>query len=195
MVRSDRQAAHECGGAGFAPVPAVPLSWGCDTSQGANAMVDMAMISGAVSALKAAGDIAKLMIASHDAGVIRQKAIELQAQIFTAQSNALAAQSDQFTLLESVRELKKQIADLEAWETEKQRYELKRVATGALVYSLKPDASGSEPPHWICTTCYQNGRKSFMQQLVVQGLAHNNGGTIWICPACSMKILIPFDWR
>jgi hypothetical protein len=31
-----------------------------------------------MSALKAAGDITKLMIASHDAGVIRQKAIELQ---------------------------------------------------------------------------------------------------------------------
>ena len=84
-------------------------------------MVDMAMISGAMSALKAAGDTAKLMIASHDAGVIREKAIELQAQIFTAQNNALAAQSDQFALLERVRELEKQVADLKAWDSEKAR--------------------------------------------------------------------------
>ena len=65
-------------------------------------MVDMAMIAGAMSALKSAGDLTKLMIASHDANVIRQKAIELQEQIFTAQQNALAAQSEQFTLLERV---------------------------------------------------------------------------------------------
>ena len=155
-------------------------------------MVDMAMISGAMSALKAAGDIRKLMIASHDASVIRRQAIELQAQIFAAQSNALAAQSDQFTLLESVRKLEEQIADLEAWETEKQRYELKKVASGAFAYSLKPDASGSEPRHWICTTCYQNRKKSILQEHVVNILAPGDGGTTWICPACSMKIRVPF---
>ena len=126
-------------------------------------MVDMAMISGTMTALKSASDLAKLMISSHDAGVIRQKAIELQTQILAAQSNALAAQSDQFTALERIRELEKQIADLNTWDTEKKRYELKIVARGSTVYSLKEDERNSEPPHWICTTCYQQGKKSIMQ--------------------------------
>jgi ribosomal protein L29 len=96
-------------------------------------MVDMTMISGTMTALKSASDLAKLMISSHDAGVIRQKAIELQTQILAAQSNALAAQPDQFTALERIRELEKQIADLKTWDTEKKRYELKIVARGSTV--------------------------------------------------------------
>ena len=40
-------------------------------------MVDMAMISGTMSALKAAGDITKVIIVSLDANAIREKAIEL----------------------------------------------------------------------------------------------------------------------
>jgi hypothetical protein len=121
-------------------------------------MVDMTMISGTMSALKAAGEITKLIIASHDANVIRQKAIELQAQIFTAQQNALTAQSDQFTLLERVRELEKQIADLEAWATEKRRYVLQDLEPGVFVYALKPEMADGEPMHQICQTCYQRGK-------------------------------------
>ena len=76
-------------------------------------MVALAMISGTVTALKLASDLAKLMISSHDAGVIRQKAIELQIEILAAQSNAFAAQSDQFTALERIRDfLEKQISDV-----------------------------------------------------------------------------------
>jgi polyhydroxyalkanoate synthesis regulator phasin/ribosomal protein L32 len=153
-------------------------------------MVDMAMISGAMSALKAAADTTKLMIASHDASVIRQKAIELQAQIFTAQQNALAAQSDQFALLEQIRELEKQIANLEAWDTEKQRYELKRLASGGVVYSLKEDASGGEPPHQICAACYQHGKKSILQK-VPGNIARSHLGmpSTSRCPNCKDEVI------
>lgn len=153
-------------------------------------MVDMAMISGAMSALKTAGDLTKLIIASHDASVMREKAIELQAQIFTAQQNALTAQSDQFALLERVRELKKHIADLEAWDTEKQRYEMKRLSSGSIAYSLKADASGSEPPHYICAACYQHGKK-FILQKMQQNIASLQLAKppMLRCPECKSEIL------
>jgi hypothetical protein len=153
-------------------------------------MVDMAMISGTMSALKAAGEITKLIIASHDANVIREKAIELQAQIFTAQQNALTAQSDQFTLLQRVRDLKKQIADLEAWDTEKLRYEMKRLASGGIVYSLKVDASGSEPPHDICAACYQRGKKFFLQAKQRNAATAALGmPSMLMCPECKTEIV------
>jgi len=152
-------------------------------------MVDLTMFSGTASALRAAGDIVKLMIASHDANVIREKARELQAQIITAQSNALAAQADQFALLERVRELEKQITDLEDWGADKQRYELKQVISGSIVYSLKPGMDVSEPPHWICATCYQSRKKSILQKSTApKAPLLNRQGETWICALCPTKV-------
>lgn len=155
-------------------------------------MVDMAMISGTMAALKSASEIAKTMIGIHDADVLRSKVAELQAQIVSAQSSALTAQADQFALRERVRELEKEAADLKAWEAEKQRYELKIVAAGATTYALKEDAGGSEPPHWICTACYQKGKKSIMQsagQAASSGLGFRK--TKWKCSSCTAELLLP----
>jgi hypothetical protein len=155
-------------------------------------MPDMALIAGTVSSLKSAFDITKLLIGIRDATILNERVLELQQVIISAQANAVAAQSQQLTLLEQVSELKKQLAELEAWDAQKQRYELKKVAAGAIVYALKADASGSEPPHWICATCYQNRRISFMQERVTSIKIPSNGGTEWICPVCPTKIRIPF---
>jgi hypothetical protein len=130
------------------------------------------------------------MIGLHDIKIVREKAIELQAQILTAQSSALAAQSDQFALLEKVRSLEQQITDLEAWDREKKRYELKAIDSGSFAYVLKPDASNSEPPHWLCTTCYQNGKKSILQVLVSP--MHSMANRVWTCPVCSTRIQPPW---
>jgi hypothetical protein len=155
-------------------------------------MIDISSLPDAMHALKAASDITKLIISSHDGRIVREKAIELQGQIFTAQQNALTAQASQFSLLERIRELEKQIADLEAWETEKQRYELKIVSRGATAYVMKSDAERAEPPHWLCATCYQNGKKSILQA----GKSARDGpdfrNTVWICAVCRSEIRTGF---
>jgi rubrerythrin len=152
-------------------------------------MVDMAMISGAMSALKAVSDSAKAMVAIHDASVLRTKVVELNTQIVTAQRDTLAALSDQFALLERVSELEKQVADFKKWETEKQRYEMKIVARGAGTYALKEDAAGAEPPHWICTACYENCKKSIMQD--AGPAPHMTRSHVWGCPICKAEIRVP----
>ena len=152
-------------------------------------MVDIPMISGAVGALKAAGDAVKLIIASHDSGVIRQKVGELQTQILAAQEQALGAYADYLTLLKRIGELEKQIAGFETWEAQKKRYEMKEVATGYIVYALKAQESGGEPPHWICASCYQNDKKSILQ--AGERLMGSPTGA-WICPVCKTELLIGF---
>ncbi len=152
-------------------------------------MVDMTIFTGAFHALKTAGDLTKLIIEAHDASVMRQKAIELQPQIISAQKAALDAQSEQFTLLGRIRDLEKQVAELEAWDAEKGRYELIEVGDGALAYSIRDDARGVEPPHWICAACYQRGKKSILQ------ITGNAPGDIrmmkWTCSACTSLIYVP----
>jgi hypothetical protein len=91
---------------------------------------------------------------------------KMHAEVLAAQRGAMTAQANEAALLEEVRELKKKVTDLEAWETEKQRYELVALAPNVMAYSVKATARGTEPPHYICANCYNVGRKSFLNQIV-----------------------------
>ncbi len=111
-----------------------------------------------LSLFKTAFDIAKGLKDINDATIRNGAIIELQEMI-------LSAQQSQSTLIERISELEKEMARLKDWETQKQRYELKHIppSTKVLAYELKPDMAGGEPPHWICTTCYENGKKGILQ--------------------------------
>lgn len=150
-------------------------------------MVDISAIAGTASSLKAAGEIVQAMIGLRDASAFQTKAIELQRQILTAQQSALAAHSDQFALLQRVRELEEEVRRVKAWETEKERYSLAEVSTGSFAYLVKPEARGAEPVHAICTNCYEHGRKSILQW--VQG----SYSAEFRCPGC--KAEFPADWQ
>lgn len=126
-------------------------------------MVDAGSIASAIGSLKTAADIAKGFLDLKEAAAVQGRVIELQGVILAAQSSALAAQSDQLSLLEDIRGLKAKMAQLEAWDTEKQRYILKDYGVGTLAYELKPDAANGEPIHRICPACYQKGHKSILQ--------------------------------
>ena len=155
-------------------------------------MVDMAMISGTMTALKSASDLAKLMISSHDAGVIRQKAIELQTQILAAQSNALAAQSDQFTALERIRELEKQIADLNTWDTEKKRYELKIVARGSTCLFVEGRRKKFRTTSLDLYNMLSTGQKVYhAKRRICRAIGGGFSNDEWKCPSCNTEIRTP----
>lgn len=70
------------------------------------------------------------------------------------QESILSAQAAQATLIEMVRELETKMARMEAWDADKQRYELKDLRRGFFVYIPKEGMENGEPPHAICTNCY-----------------------------------------
>jgi hypothetical protein len=63
---------------------------------------------------------------------------------------------------EEIQGLKARVVDLETWEAEKRRYQLEQLPPGVFVYSLKQEMANGEPPHSICQTCYQRGKKSIL---------------------------------
>jgi hypothetical protein len=76
------------------------------------------------------------------------------------------------------------VAELEAWEAEKQRYKLDHAGTGVFAYRLQGTMAGSEPIHCICATCYQHGKKSILQR-------HDRGMNHYLhCPECNADIKI-----
>lgn len=148
-------------------------------------MLSMTEIAGAISSLKAAKDVAEAMIGLRDAAAFQEKRIELQSKILDAQSSMLAAQDERATLIERIRHLEQEVARLEAWDAEKQKYEFCEPYPGAFAFILKPDAQGTEPAHWLCAHCYDRGKKSRLQ-------SHGRGDPPYIeiykCSDCKNQI-------
>jgi hypothetical protein len=130
-----------------------------------------------ISALKAAFDMAKALKDIDNAATRNAAVIELQEKILTAQEH-------QSALIQHVRNLEKEVADFKAWDAEKARYERKNVGYGAFAYMLKPDARGTETPHWACTNCYENGKIKTLQY----GNLKKGEGLTWFCPQCHNTI-------
>jgi ribosomal protein L29 len=125
--------------------------------------MDMALIQGTISGLKLAGDIAKGLINLKSISDIKAKVIELQSTILSAQSSALSAHADQAGMIDEIRTLKEEIARVKAWESQKKRYQLTPIGEDAAVlYTLKESMRESEPPHWICTKCYEEGKRMIL---------------------------------
>lgn len=126
-----------------------------------------------LSALKTALDVAKGLKGIDDAVRVNAAVIELQ-------ENILAAQEAQATLVKRVGELEAEVARLKAWDGEKQRYQLTNVGSGVLAYALKDGMENGEPPHQLCTSCFQAGFKSMLnKQTWNPGLA-----SVLICNDC-----------
>lgn len=130
-----------------------------------------------ISAFKAAMDITKGLKDIDDRTRLNEAVIELQEKI-------LGAQAAQALLIQQVSELEKEVAGLKAWDTDKQRYELKDLGRGFFAFIPKQGVENGEPPHAICANCYQKGFKSFLQSSG-HPMIHDRS---WDCPACKTKI-------
>jgi hypothetical protein len=145
--------------------------------------MDITLIQGAISSLKVAGDIAKSLLELKSVSEIQGKVVELQSAILSAQSSALSANAAQSAMVEEIRALKEEVARVKAWESQKQRYTLQSLWDGAaFVYVLKESAKGSEPPHRICAHCYEDGKRSILQQGSENRFAH------LFCPKCGTQL-------
>ena len=146
-------------------------------------MVDIPAIASLLTALKAAKDIAQTMVGLRDDTEFNQKLIEFQSKLIDANNAAFEAQDERAALLNEIERLNKQIASLEAWESEKQRYQLTQLAPGTTVYMVTEEARGAEPEHCICTNCYEGGRKAILHIMKDQfGAVHIT------CPNCKTEL-------
>jgi hypothetical protein len=138
----------------------------------------VAEVYAGLSAFKAAFDIARGLKDINDATIRNSAIIELQDKILTAQ----AAQSE---LVDRVRELEDEVARLKNWEADKDNYRLVEVGPGAFAYVIKSEAQGSNPEYLICSTCFENGKRSVLQ--AIPGIGVLDG--VRSCPACKTQVV------
>lgn len=140
-------------------------------------------IMAGLGVFKSLYDSAKALKDINDATVRNGAIVELQEKI-------LAAQATQSALIDRIRELEKEVADFETWDTEKLNYEMKALASGAIVYALKPEIQGSAPPHYLCAACYQHRKKSILQ-FAPTSIVHAQLGKprMYRCPECKAEVM------
>ena len=125
-------------------------------------------------------DAAKQLKGINDATVRNAAIIELQEKI-------LSAIEQQMRLDKHVGELEEEITRYKTWDAEKKRYELKEIASGQFVYSLKESARENEPTHMLCSNCYNHNQKSILQTEIRFPGCH----TVIFCQACDSDLFSP----
>jgi len=102
----------------------------------------------------------------------------VQEKLSQALVSNLESAEQQAALSERVRELEKQIAEIEDWKSQIQRYALFQFSTGALAYALKDSQQNGEPMHYLCTACVDKKKKTTLQPQ----------GRFLHCPECKTAI-------
>ncbi len=145
-----------------------------------------AEIAAILTSLKSLGEIAKLTSDVKASAQVIEKTIELNSAILVMQEKMATLHADKDILLQEKKELEHKLAQFEHWEAEAARYELQKLTAGVSVYAVKPSTTKAEPPHWLCTNCYETKRKS-----ILQFKGRGTYGWIHFCPNCKMEIDCP----
>jgi len=152
---------------------------------------DMATIVEAVTSLKTAAEVVEKLKGLRGGSADKateERISELQRIILSAHGSALAAQMGQLSLVQTVRDLEAKIAQFEAWEREKSRYQLTEINTGrgdVFLYALKPEAAQGEPHHLVCPKCFEHRRRS-----IIQGSPQTKFGLrVHLCAECQTEYL------
>jgi hypothetical protein len=91
------------------------------------------------------------------------------------------------SLLQDKNDFEQKIGGMKNWEREKQRYALVTILEGAVAYALKESMSQGEAAHWLCTNCFDGGKKKILNR--VDG---PRGFSMFACPVCSTQLQSPF---
>jgi hypothetical protein len=93
-------------------------------------MVELSAISSALSSLSVANDTVDAMVGMSDITVIQSKLIELQFKLVRMKDDVHSAQTERTQLLERIRLLEIELADLKAQENKKQQLRSKDLIRG-----------------------------------------------------------------
>lgn len=135
-------------------------------------------ITAAIQSTKTAIELVKAAHGLSNYSELLTAVTAVQIKLTDAIASELASQEKQAALAERVRELEKQIAEIEDWKSQIQRYALFQFPTGALAYALKPGHENGEPMHYLCTACVDKKKKTTLQL----------SGRFLHCPECNSKI-------
>lgn len=138
-----------------------------------------------LSGLKSAMDTVKGLKAAITEAEVAKARTEITHHLIAANAAMLDVQR---TLLENtdvIRALEAEIVKLKDWKAEAARYELAELGQGTVAYTVKPEYAGTEIPHWLCPSCFTDGKKSFLQPRWIVA----NEVETFRCHACGLMLV------
>lgn len=147
-------------------------------------MNEIQAIAGTITALRTAGEIIKGLYEAKISSDVKEKLSDLQQVVFDARQTALDAQDELTAVKQEVAELKSHLVSLQSWGDDKRRYQLSKIDNiSGVVYALKESTSDGEPPHYLCTSCYQRSQKSILANYYLPEKM-----TIFRCSVCKSEV-------
>jgi hypothetical protein len=125
-------------------------------------LVSVQNVNDGLSAIKNLVEIAKQVLSLKDESEDKAERAKLQGALIEAQSVVLKMQETYLALLAAKQQLEKEVARLEAWDEEKENYGLQEIAPMVFAYAQKAQSAG--PVHWLCQSCFDNGKKSMLHR-------------------------------
>jgi hypothetical protein len=120
------------------------------------------LTSAALTAYNHASNIIKSLFELKIDNAVIEKLNILAREIQSLYGSNLELQQKFASSIAEVDNLKKQIASLEEWDNQKRRYKLYSPWDSAVVYAITEANSNGEPPHWLCTKCFEDRKRSFL---------------------------------
>lgn len=142
-------------------------------------MDPIAMITG----IKTAIDLARTVKDITDDIELKEKTSELYNSIISLQNGIMSMQAENHSLLQENQALSKKLMKVETWENEKSKYSLREICSKVFVYASEETDTNTEPHHWICAKCYNQGVKSILQ---FKDAAYS--GHYYVCHNCTSEI-------
>jgi len=147
-----------------------------------------ALLSGAMQLLKTGAELSK---SSGDANS-QAMLLEFQEALIKLNADAVSVQTQNRSLLRENADLKQALKDINNWDDEKGRYAMVSPWQGAVTLALKREKSNGQPPHWICSVCYEEGKKSILNDHT-ESPARGRRTLALRCPSCKSQIPTAFS--
>ena len=143
-----------------------------------------------ISGLNGARQFVASALQSRDHAVLQQALLEVSGKLLAAGSDALTIQMDQIkfaqmyaAIQQRTHELEAEIAELRRANADFEKYELFELSEGVFVYSKRPDTKRTEPAHYLCTRCRNEGKKSVLNRV------ESSTSVVHRCPTCDVTYL------
>lgn len=145
-------------------------------------------VGGAIkSAVGAAREIQNLTVDY----AVKEKTHNLLDKLMDVQMQQMSLQELLIAAKERIVELENEKEKQEKWESEAAKYELIQPTAGSLIYRLKKTESINQPTIYLCTSCYEKGKKSILQFSKMAGAY--SGIADLNCHECNARYQIPAE--
>lgn len=118
--------------------------------------------SAALTAYNHASNIIKSLFELKIDDSLREKLSVLNNEIVTMYESNSSFREQVQSLQAEKDNLTKEIAKFDTWEEQKKRYKLYSILGSVFVYAITEASSNGEPPHWLCTKCFEERKRSFL---------------------------------